>query len=82
VNNDPPQAFAAGIRDLQILYVLDQNCPPCDVVTQNPALTPAQWWTVNEVLVQAQAETIDDAQAGTPFQLTQVSRAKPRNLLP
>jgi Tfp pilus assembly protein PilW len=82
VNRGTPQAFAAGITDLQFLYVLDQNCPPCDVVSLNPVLGTDEWWTVNEVLVTATAETIDAARSGETFELTQVSRSKPRNLLP
>jgi hypothetical protein len=82
VNRAAEQNFAAGISDLQFVYVLDDNCPPCDMVTLDPMLTTAQWWLVNEIIVTATAETIDAAQAGTPFQLTQVSRGKPRNLLP
>jgi len=82
VNNGAVQNFAAGIRDLQFVYVTNDNCPPCDMLTMNPALTTAQWWNVNEVLVTVTAETVDPSQAANPFQLTQVSRGKPRNLLP
>jgi hypothetical protein len=82
VNRAAAQTFAAGISDLQFVYVMSSNCPPCDMVTLNPMLTAAEWWQVNEVIVTATAETISAPQAGTPFQMTQVSRGKPRNLLP
>lgn len=82
VNNGAVQNFAAGIRDLQFLAVLNSNCPDCDMVDLSSSLTTAQWWQVNEIIVTATAENIDPSQPVIAFRMTQVSRAKPRNLLP
>lgn len=81
VNRGTPQAFAAGVRDLQVQYILNRNCPTCDVVDA-PAIVPpdtATWRLVNEVIVTAQVDTIG---AVSNVSLTEQTRAKPRNLLP
>lgn len=79
INRGAAQAFAVGMRDLQVQYVLAQNCPPCDVVDL-PA-TDTDWRLVNEVIVTAQAETVGAVRAEDQVSLTETSRAKPRNLL-
>jgi Tfp pilus assembly protein PilW len=80
VDQGTPQAYAAGITDLQLRYVLAQNCPPCDVVDIPP--DDETWRLVNEVLVTSTAETVGAARPEDQVTLTETSRAKPRNLLP
>jgi prepilin-type N-terminal cleavage/methylation domain-containing protein len=80
IDQGTPQIFAAGIEDLQLRYILQQNCPPCDVVDL-PA-NAAQWRLVNQVMVTATGKTIGAAKAEDQMTLTETSRAKPRNLLP
>jgi hypothetical protein len=79
INRGADQAFAVGMRDLQLQYVLADNCPPCDVVDL-PA-DDVEWRLVNEVLVTAQAETVGAVRVEDQVSLTETSRAKPRNLL-
>ncbi len=74
--------FAAGIRELEILYVLDQNCPTCDVIDLSSPIDTATWWLVNEVIVTARAESVGGTRPGDFATLNQTVRAKPRNLLP
>lgn len=81
VNGGAPQPFAAGITELEVQYVLDRNCPACDV-EDSDTLDPAEWRLVNEVIVTATAETVGGIVAADDTSLTQVARAKPRNLLP
>jgi len=76
VNRGAPQAFAAGISDLQMQYLLNRNCPTCDIIDLPP--DTATWRLVNEVLVSATVTTIG---ARTNVSLTEATRAKPRNLL-
>jgi hypothetical protein len=80
IDQGTPQIFAAGIEDLQMRYILQQNCPPCDVVDM-PA-DAATWRLVNQVTVTATARTVGASKAEDQIQLTETSRAKPRNLLP
>jgi hypothetical protein len=79
INRGAEQAFANGMRDLQVQYVLANNCPPCDVV-DIPA-NDTEWRLVNEVIVTAQAETVGAVRAEDQVSLRETSRAKPRNLL-
>jgi hypothetical protein len=72
--------LAAGMRDLQLQYVLERNCPPCDVVDLPP--DDATWRLVNQVLVTPTAETVGAVRPEDQVTLAQTSRAKPRNLLP
>lgn len=81
VNDSEPQPFAAGITQLQVSYILDRNCPNCDVESSN-TLTAGDWRLVNEVEISATAETVGGIVSGDETDLTQVVRAKPRNLLP
>jgi hypothetical protein len=74
------QAFAAGMRDLQIQYVLDQNCPPCDRV--NLPVSNAQWRLVNSVELTATVETVGGIRPQDQATIVATSEAKPRNLLP
>jgi prepilin-type N-terminal cleavage/methylation domain-containing protein len=82
INRGTPMAFAAGINDLQLQYVLDQNCPPCDVVNAPAAGATATWLLVNDVLLTASAQTVGTIRPQDVATLTETSRAKPRNLLP
>jgi hypothetical protein len=78
INRNVPQAFAVGIEDLQVRYVLNRNCPPCDVVDL-PADT-VEWQLVNEVTVGATARTVNAPMDQATFAAS--TRGKPRNLLP
>lgn len=82
VDQQTPQPFAAGIRMLDILYVLDRNCPTCDVVDPPDADETATWWLVNEVIVSARAETVGGVLESDDAIMQQTVRAKPRNLMP
>jgi len=76
VNRGVAQAFAAGMSDLQIQYLLNRNCPTCDIIDLPP--DTATWRLVNEVLVNATVTTVGARQN---VSLTESTRAKPRNLL-
>ncbi len=80
VDQGVPQAFAAGMTDLQVRYILERNCPSCDVVDLPP--DDATWRLVNQVLVTPTAETVGASRPEDQVTLTETSRAKPRNLLP
>jgi type II secretory pathway pseudopilin PulG len=82
INRGAPEAFAAGISNLQIQYVLNQNCPPCDVVNAPAPADTATWRLVNDVLFTATAQTVGTVRPEDVASLTETSRAKPRNLLP
>jgi hypothetical protein len=79
VNREPPRAFAAGMRDLQVEYVLDRDCSPCDVVDFPP--DAATWRLVNEVVVTATVDTVGAVRPEDRATLVSSSTAKPRNLL-
>ena len=80
VNRALPEAFAAGVADFQIDYVLDRHCPTCDRVPL-PANT-AEWRLVNEVALSATVQTVGGVQPQDQAMLVVSSMAKPRNLLP
>lgn len=80
-NGNPPSAFAFGIENLTVQYVLNRNCPPCDVVDA-PAPDDDQWRAVNEILISATARSRTTARNGNYIRLTGRISAKPRNLLP
>jgi type II secretory pathway pseudopilin PulG len=80
VNRAPAEAFAAGVDDLQISYVLDRNCPTCDVVPL--PINTAEWRLVNDVDLSATVKTVGGVQASDQATLTITAMAKPRNLLP
>jgi type II secretory pathway pseudopilin PulG len=82
IDQNEPQPFAAGIARLDVEYVLDRNCPDCDVVDLSTPLDTPTWWLVNEVKVTARAESVGVITEGDDTELTQTARAKPRNLLP
>jgi type II secretory pathway pseudopilin PulG len=82
IDNGEPQPFAAGIARLDVEYILDRNCPTCDVVDLATPLDTSTWWLVNEVMVTARAESVAVITAGDETDITQTARAKPRNLLP
>jgi hypothetical protein len=79
-NRGGPLAFAVGVHDLQVQYILDDNCPSCEVVDL-PA-DDAEWATVNEVTVTATVRAVGSARAGDDTAFVASARAKPRNLLP
>ena len=80
VNRAPAQAFAAGVSDLQVDYILDRNCPTCDHVPL-PANT-AEWRLVNNVVLTATVQTVGGAQPQDQATMVASSTGKPRNLLP
>jgi hypothetical protein len=80
INRAAPQAFAAGMPDLEVRYVLDRNCTPCDRVDL-PA-DAAEWWLVNAVEVTATVVTVGGTQPEDQATLVATSLGKPRNLLP
>lgn len=80
VNRGAPEAFAAGVADLQVNYVLNRNCPTCDQVPL-PATT-ADWWLVNTVDLTATVQTVGGTGTMDNATLVVTSVAKPRNLLP
>jgi prepilin-type N-terminal cleavage/methylation domain-containing protein len=80
VDRGTPEAFAAGIRDLQVQYVLNENCPPCTRVDL-PGST-AQWRLVNAVELEATVETVGAVRPEDFATLVATASAKPRNLLP
>jgi prepilin-type N-terminal cleavage/methylation domain-containing protein len=80
INRGAPQAFAAGVSDLQVRYVLNQNCPTCTTVDL-PA-TGADWQLVNSVVVTATVQTVGGVRPEDEATIVASSTAKPRNLLP
>ena len=82
VNGGAAQAFAAGVTDLQIQYVLQRNCPACDVVDAPAANDTATWRLVNEIILTATAQTVGTVRPEDVVSFTATSRTKPRNLLP
>ncbi|HVO25339.1 MAG TPA: prepilin-type N-terminal cleavage/methylation domain-containing protein [Candidatus Margulisiibacteriota bacterium] len=80
-NGNAPSAFAYGIENLTIKYLLNRNCPPCDIVDA-PAPADNQWRMVNEILITATARSRSAARNGQYIRLTGSISAKPRNLLP
>lgn len=80
VNRGLPQAFAAGVSDLQIEYVLDRNCPPCDQVPL--PVDTAEWRLVNSVALTGTVETVGSERPDDQATYVATSVAKPRNLLP
>ena len=80
INANAPQQFAAGIQDLQFVYTLARNCPPCDTTNLPPDM--ATWRLVNDVMITATAKTVGAVRAEDQQLLTENTRSKPRNLLP
>jgi type II secretory pathway pseudopilin PulG len=80
INRGAPSGFAAGVRDLQVSYVLAQGCPPCARVDL-PADT-AEWWLVNAVELTAMVGTVGGVRPEDEAVVVATAAAKPRNLLP
>ncbi len=80
IDRGTPQAFAVGVQDLQIQYLLDRNCPTCDVIDLPP--DAATWWLVNEVYLTLTVKTVGSVRPEDSTTIVAVSHAKPRNLLP
>ena len=72
--------FASGISGFSVHYILERNCPPCDVVDL-PA-DDAEWRLVNEVAVTLTAETVNPLRSEDHYSETRTVVGKPRNLLP
>ncbi len=88
INANPPEQYAVGVTDLQIQYILNRNCPTCDVINTPPmigaplARDTATWRLVNEVIITETVRTVGAApQNPNELTLTEMTRAKPRNLL-
>jgi len=80
INRGAAQDFAVGVQDLQIQYLLDRNCPTCDIVDL-PADVPT-WRLVNEVYLTMTVKTVGSVRAEDAATIIATSHAKPRNLLP
>jgi prepilin-type N-terminal cleavage/methylation domain-containing protein len=80
VDRQGAEPFAAGIREFQIRYILERNCPPCDVV--DLPLDDQEWWLVNQVAVTVKAETVNPVRAEDSYAEARTVVGKPRNLLP
>ena len=74
------QSFAIGIEKLDVHYQLQQNCPPCDVVTL--PTSDAQWAIVDSVLLDVTARSAKQDATGNYYRRTISVNVKPRNLLP
>jgi type II secretory pathway pseudopilin PulG len=80
IDRGAAQAFAVGVEDMQIQYLLDRNCPTCDVIDLPP--DAATWWLVNEVYLTMTVKTVGSVRPEDSATLVATSHAKPRNLLP
>jgi prepilin-type N-terminal cleavage/methylation domain-containing protein len=80
VNRAPAQAFAAGVSDLQVRYVLNENCPTCTTV--DLPVGAAQWQLLNSVVLTATVRTVGGVRPEDAATIVATSTAKPRNLLP
>lgn len=72
--------FAVGISELNVRYVLERNCPPCDVVDL-PA-DDEEWWLVNQVTLTLTAKTVNPIRPEDVYSETRTVTGKPRDLLP
>jgi len=79
VDEQAPQPFAAGIRDLQFQYVIADGTN-AGVTVDLPA-DAAAWRMLNEITVSATAETVGGVLPSDNATLTQTARAKPRNMV-
>jgi len=82
LNRGVPEVFAVGVSDLQFRYVLNRNCPTCDVVDAPAPTDTATWRLVSDVLLSETVKTVGTHRIQDMVTLSQTSRAKPRNLLP
>lgn len=80
VDETGPATFAVGMTGMSVRYVLDRDCPPCDVV--DLPIDDAEWRLVNKVAVTLTAETVNPARQGDYYSETRTVVGKPRNLLP
>jgi prepilin-type N-terminal cleavage/methylation domain-containing protein len=80
VDRTGPGPFAVGISGMSVRYVLDRNCPPCDVV--DLPIDDAEWRLVNQVAVTLTAETVNAVRPEDYYSETRTVVGKPRNLLP
>ncbi len=80
VSGEGTTPFALGVTGLQVRYILERGCPPCDVVDL-PA-SAEEWWLVNQVAVTLTAETVNPIRPEDAYSETRTVIGKPRNLLP
>jgi prepilin-type N-terminal cleavage/methylation domain-containing protein len=80
-NGSAPVPFAYGVENLTIKYLLNRNCPPCDIIDAPPPADD-QWRIVNEILITVTVRSRTPARNGQYIRLTGQISAKPRNLLP
>lgn len=80
VGSAPAQSFAIGIEKLDVRYQLQQNCPPCDIVTLPGS--DAQWAVVDSVILDVTARSARKGLTGDYYRRTVSVNVKPRNLLP
>jgi prepilin-type N-terminal cleavage/methylation domain-containing protein len=74
------EPFAVGISGLSVRYILNRNCPACDVV--DLPIDDAEWRLVNQVAVTLTAETVNPVRSQDYYYETRTVIGKPRNLLP
>ncbi len=84
IGDATPQSFAVGIEKLDIEYMLNRDCPPCDTVDlpnddddDNP-----EWRLVEQVFLTVTARSELKDEQGDYFRTTMRIGVKPRNLLP
>jgi prepilin-type N-terminal cleavage/methylation domain-containing protein len=82
INRAAPEPFAAGVSDLQIQYLLNRNCPPCDVVDAPAPNDTATWRLVNSVNLTETVRTVGTVRPEDAVTMVETASAKPRNLLP
>jgi prepilin-type N-terminal cleavage/methylation domain-containing protein len=80
VDREGATPFAVGISELDVHYILERSCPPCDVVDL-PA-DDMEWWLVNQVQLTLKGKTVNPIRAEDVYSETRTVTGKPRNLLP
>jgi hypothetical protein len=80
VGSATAQSFAIGIEKLDVRYQLQQNCPPCDIVTLPSS--DAQWAVVDSVLLDVTARSAQKDPTGNYYRRTVSVNVKHRKLLP
>lgn len=73
--------FAYGVENLTIKYLLNRNCPACDIVDA-PVAASDDWRLVNQILITTTVRSRTTKKNGQYIRLTGRISAKPRNLLP
>lgn len=78
-NRAGPTPFAVGITELDVRYVLDRDCPSCDVVDLPSG--NAEWWLVQGISVTVTAIAVNPPRPTDAYTVTRTVKAHPRNLL-